>query len=122
MTNLPAVSSGRMRRVNESVRAVVADGLRELKDPRIGLVTVTAVSVTPDLREACRGAVHVRTTEGRWLRGGRACLFVLERIGWPRLARVAALPPLVWLVEAGYAVVAHNRALFTRLSPRPRNV
>jgi|SRR5581483_1365030 len=41
-----------MRRVNEAVRAVVAEGLRDLKDPRIGLVTVTAVHVTPDLREA----------------------------------------------------------------------
>ena len=41
-----------MRRVNESVRAVVADGVGALKDPRIGLVTVTGVNVTPDLREA----------------------------------------------------------------------
>ena len=41
-----------MRRVNESVRAVVADGVGALKDPRIGLVTVTGVTVTPDLREA----------------------------------------------------------------------
>jgi len=41
-----------MRRVNEAVRAVVAEGIRELKDPRIGLVTVTGVSVTPDLQEA----------------------------------------------------------------------
>ena len=41
-----------MRRVNESVREVIAEGLGELKDPRIGLVTVTAVVVTPDLGEA----------------------------------------------------------------------
>jgi len=41
-----------MRRVNESVRAVVAEGVGELKDPRIGMVTVTGVEVTPDLREA----------------------------------------------------------------------
>jgi ribosome-binding factor A len=41
-----------MRRVNEAVRAVVADAVGELKDPRIGLVTVTGVAVTPDLREA----------------------------------------------------------------------
>ncbi|HEY2326156.1 MAG TPA: 30S ribosome-binding factor RbfA [Gaiellaceae bacterium] len=41
-----------MRRVNESVRAVVAEGVRQLKDPRIGMVTVTGVRVTPDLREA----------------------------------------------------------------------
>ena len=41
-----------MRRVNESVRAVVAEGVGELKDPRIGMVTVTGVVVTPDLMEA----------------------------------------------------------------------
>jgi ribosome-binding factor A len=41
-----------MRRVNESVRAVVAEGVGELKDPRIGMVTVTGVVVTPDLGEA----------------------------------------------------------------------
>ena len=47
-----SVVTGRMRRVNEAVRAVVADAVRDLKDPRIGLVTVTGVDVTPDLREA----------------------------------------------------------------------
>jgi ribosome-binding factor A len=41
-----------MRRVNESVRVVVAEGVRMLKDPRIGLVTVTGVRVSPDLNEA----------------------------------------------------------------------
>ena len=41
-----------MRRVSESVRAVVAEGVGELKDPRIGMVTVTGVRVTSDLREA----------------------------------------------------------------------
>jgi len=45
-----------MRRVNESVRAVVAETVVDLKDPRIGLVTVTGVSVSPDLRE---GVVYV---------------------------------------------------------------
>jgi phosphoesterase RecJ-like protein len=44
--------SERMRRVNEAVRSVVADGVRVLKDPRIGLVTVTGVQVTSDLQEA----------------------------------------------------------------------
>jgi len=41
-----------MRRVNESVRAVIAEGVAGLKDPRIGLVTVTGVVVSPDLGEA----------------------------------------------------------------------
>ena len=48
----PAPMSDRMRRVNESVRAVVAEGVGDLKDPRIGMVTVTGVQVTPDLQEA----------------------------------------------------------------------
>ncbi len=41
-----------MRRVNESVRAVVAEGVGALEDPRIGMVTVTGVRVTADLAEA----------------------------------------------------------------------
>jgi ribosome-binding factor A len=44
--------SERMRRVNESVRQVLAEALLELKDPRIGLVTVTGVDTAPDLRHA----------------------------------------------------------------------
>src|SRR5438067_12096150 len=44
--------SERMRRVNESVRQVLADALPELKDPRIGLITVTGVDTAADLRHA----------------------------------------------------------------------
>jgi ribosome-binding factor A len=44
--------SGRMRRVNEVVREVLAETLPELKDPRIGLVTITGVETAPDLRHA----------------------------------------------------------------------
>jgi len=42
----------RMRRVNEAVRQVLSEALVELKDPRIGFVTVTAVETSTDLREA----------------------------------------------------------------------
>jgi ribosome-binding factor A len=41
-----------MRRVNESVRQVLAETLPELKDPRIGLVTVTGVVTARGLRHA----------------------------------------------------------------------
>ena len=44
--------SERMRRVNESVRQVLAETVPELKDPRIGLITVTAVETAPDLGHA----------------------------------------------------------------------
>jgi ribosome-binding factor A len=42
----------RMRRVTESVRQVLSEALLELKDPRIGFVTVTGVVTSPDLRHA----------------------------------------------------------------------
>jgi ribosome-binding factor A len=42
----------RMRRVNESVRQVLSEALPELKDPRIGFVTVTGVDTSSDLRQA----------------------------------------------------------------------
>ena len=44
--------SERMRRVNEAVKEVLSEGVGELKDPRIGFVTVTGVRTSPDLRQA----------------------------------------------------------------------
>ena len=47
------MSGSRMRRVDEAVRAVLSDVItQELKDPRVGFVTVTAVKTSPDLRHA----------------------------------------------------------------------
>jgi ribosome-binding factor A len=43
----------RTDRVGEALQALVAELLlREIKDPRIGLVTITGVKVSPDLRHA----------------------------------------------------------------------
>src|SRR5919202_338421 len=44
--------SERLRRVNEAVKEVLSEGIGELKDPRIGFVTVTGVRTSPDLRHA----------------------------------------------------------------------
>ena len=44
--------TGRMRRVNESVRQVLSEQVGRLKDPRIGFVTVTGVETSSDLRQA----------------------------------------------------------------------
>jgi ribosome-binding factor A len=41
-----------MRRVNEALREVLSEGIADLKDPRIGFVTVTGVETSPDLRQA----------------------------------------------------------------------
>ena len=68
--------------------------------------------MTPGLREACRRAVHVVTADGRILRAGLASLHVLAGVGWP----VAWMrwPPVSWLVELGYVLVARHRAAAAR--------
>src|SRR6266487_54708 len=54
----------RMRRVNESVRQVLSEAVGQLKDPRIGFVTVTGVETSSDLRHA-RVYVSVLASEGK---------------------------------------------------------
>jgi ribosome-binding factor A len=47
------MTSDRMRRVDEAMREVLSAAITsELKDPRVGFVTVTAVHTSPDLRQA----------------------------------------------------------------------
>ena len=64
------MSAGRMRRVDEAVREVLSGAItQDLKDPRVGFVTVTAVETSPDLRHA-RVFVSVlgddRSASARW--------------------------------------------------------
>src|SRR5438270_13704329 len=47
------MSSARMRRVDEAIRQVIGDAMAgELKDPRVGFVTVTDVRTSADLSHA----------------------------------------------------------------------
>ncbi len=47
------MAGGRMRRVDEALREVLSDAITtDLKDPRVGFVTVTAVKTSRDLRHA----------------------------------------------------------------------
>jgi ribosome-binding factor A len=47
------MTAERMRRVDEAMRDLLSDVLsHELKDPRVGFVTVTDVKTSPDLRHS----------------------------------------------------------------------
>ena len=47
------MSNPRMRRVDEAIRQVIGDALAgEVKDPRVGFITVTDVRTSADLRHA----------------------------------------------------------------------
>ncbi len=52
-TRTDRMASGRMRRVDEAVRAVLSEAIAtDLRDPRVGFITVTGVKTSPDLRHA----------------------------------------------------------------------
>lgn len=52
-TRTDRMASGRMRRVDEAVRAVLSETIAtDLRDPRVGFITVTGVKTSPDLRHA----------------------------------------------------------------------
>jgi predicted DCC family thiol-disulfide oxidoreductase YuxK len=56
------------------------------------------------------GEMHMRTPEGKWLRGFEAWLAllrVLPRLVW--LGRIASLPPLRWLGPPLYGFIARHR-------------
>jgi ribosome-binding factor A len=47
------MGSARMRRVDEAIREVIGDAVAgEVKDPRVGFITVTDVRTSADLRHA----------------------------------------------------------------------
>jgi predicted DCC family thiol-disulfide oxidoreductase YuxK len=73
-----------------------------------------APPMTPALRAACARAVHVITRDGRVLSAGRASLFVLGELGYRRTATALGAPPLLWIVEAAYRLVARHRNFFGR--------
>lgn len=66
------MSGHRTERVGDALRTAIADLLaREIKDPRIGMVTLTGVVMSPDLKHArvffsCLGddAAHQRALAG----------------------------------------------------------
>jgi ribosome-binding factor A len=72
-----------MRRVDEAVREVLSDAIsKQVKDPRVGFVTVTAVETASDLRRA-RVFVSVLGDAGvrkRSLQGLRSAHGVLQRV------------------------------------------
>jgi ribosome-binding factor A len=84
------MTGSRIRRVDEAVRAVLSDAItQELKDPRVGFVTVTAVRTSSDLRHA-RVYVSVlgdEATRAAGLEGLRSAQGFLQR----RVARAVRL-------------------------------
>ncbi len=86
---------GRMPRVDEAVREVLSGAITtELKDPRVGFVTVTAVKTSPDLRHATvyvsvLGDAHAREESLEGLRCAHG--FLQRRVAILRLKNTPTL-------------------------------
>jgi predicted DCC family thiol-disulfide oxidoreductase YuxK len=70
--------------------------------------------MTPDLYEQCKRTIHVVCPDGRLLRGGSGCLYILHILGYRRTAAVLGCWPLSWCIDVGYRLVARNRHVLAR--------
>ena len=94
--------SGRMRRVDEAMRAVLGDAISKgLQDPRVGFVTVTRVKTSPDLRHA-RVYVSVLGSEAeqrRQPRGATVRARLPPGAGSPTELRLKHTPTLMFELD-----------------------
>ncbi len=107
----------RLDRVNQLIREEISHLVqRELKDPRLGFVTVTEVAVSKDLRTG-KVYVSVLGDEAQW----KASLAALQSArgfirNWlaPRL-RIRAVPDLTFVPDRSMAHAAHIQTVLERL-------
>jgi ribosome-binding factor A len=94
--------SQRMEKVQKLARQVLGEEIQNLKDPRIGFATVTAVKITPDLRHArvwisVLGSDEEATETMAGLNSARPHL----RSELGRQMRLKYLPELVFELDTG---------------------
>jgi ribosome-binding factor A len=111
--------SRRPEQVAETVRQVVAEAIaREIRDPRVGFVTVTAVQVSGDLSHA-RVLVSVMGEEAdkaRALEGLRSATgFLRTRVTGALSTRT--VPELEFEIDRGMEHAARINALLADLKP-----
>jgi ribosome-binding factor A len=110
--------SERMRRVNESLRKVLADGVEHLGDPSIGFVTITGVRATTDFSQATV-YVSVLGSEKRRERSLRA----LERAhgvlqgGIARELRLRRTPQLIFQYDETVDRALRMNELLDKVAP-----
>ena len=111
------MQGNRLDRLNQLLREEVSYLLqRELKDPGLGFVTVTEVSVAKDLRTA-KVYVSVLGSEAEWQASlqalDRARGFIRNWLG-PRL-RLRTVPHLSFHPDRSMAHAAHIQTVLERL-------
>lgn len=94
--------SQRTEKVQKLARQVLGEEIQNLKDPRVGFATVTAVRITPDLRHA-RVFVSVLGSEDerRNTMAGLESAKPFLRTELGRQVRMKYLPELIFELDTG---------------------
>ncbi len=115
--------SGRLDRVQRLAKQILGELIHDLKDPRIGFATVTAVRVSPDLQHG-RVFVSVLGSEDEQketMAGLRsAAPYLRGELG--RQMRMKYLPELVFELDTGPQEAERLEALFRELDLRADDV
>jgi ribosome-binding factor A len=116
-------SSRRPEQVAETLRQVIADALaREVRDPRVGFVTITGVQVTGDLGHA-RVLVSVPgepAERERALQGLQSAAgFLRSRVA--RALTTRTVPELHFELDQGLAHAARISELLDEIRREPRD-
>ena len=113
----------RLERVNQLIKEEISMLLqRELKDPRLGFVTVTDVDVTPDLKHA-KVYVSVLGPEERWVSSFQA-LDSARGFVWNWLRRhldLRVTPDIAFRPDRSMEHAAHIQSLPAGLRDRSRS-
>jgi len=108
--------SQRTEKVQELAREILGEAIGELKDPRIGFATVTAVRISPDLRLA-RVFVSVFGSEdeqSETMAGLRSAAPHLRgEVG--RQVRLKYLPELIFELDTGAQEAARLEGLLRKI-------
>jgi len=111
----------RLERVNQLIKEEISMLLqRELKDPRLGFVTVTEVDVTTDLKHA-KVYVSVLGSEEQWAASFQA-LQSARGFVWNWLRRhldLRATPEIAFRPDRSMEHAAHIQSLLAELRGKP---
>jgi ribosome-binding factor A len=108
--------SQRTERIQKLAKQVLGEAIHDLKDPRVGFVTITAVRVTPDLRHArvfvsVLGSDEERTLTMAGLSSAKAHL----RTELGRQMRLKYLPELEFDLDTGPEEAQRLEGLLRRI-------
>ena len=113
----------RLERVNQLIKEEVSMLLqRELKDPRLGFVTVTEVDVTPDLKYA-KVYVSVLGRDAQWAASFQA-LDSARGFVWSWLRRhldLRVTPEITFRPDRSMEHAAHIQSLLAELRTKRRD-